>query len=162
MFIVTAKLSKKKAAAVLVGFFILIAALIFIVSMSRADGAEPTSAMDSIDVSFKNIKDNAARITFLNAFGWEISEQPVSIEEVVIPEEFGEIYEEYNVLQQTQGLNLKKYQGKTVRRYTYEVTNYPGQEEKVYANLLIYKDRVIGADICSAKLEGFMHGLLAP
>jgi hypothetical protein len=162
MFIVTAKLTKAKAAAVLIGFFILIAAIILIVSFCRAGGTDTVTTAAEVDVSFKNIKDNAARITFLNAFGWEISEQPVSIEEVVIPEEFGEIYEEYNALQQSQGLNLKKYKGKTVRRYTYEVLNYQGQEDKVYANLLIYKNRVIGADVCSSKLEGFMHGLMAP
>lgn len=161
MFIVTAKLTKAKAAAVLVALFILIAAIILIVSHSKSAGAE-TAADMQVDVSYKNIKDNAARITFLNAFGWETAQQPVSIEEVVIPEEFGEIYEEYNALQKSQGLDLKKYKGKTVRRYTYEILNYKGEDDKVYANILIYKNRVIGADICSSKLEGFMHGLIAP
>ena len=161
MFVVTAKLTKAKAAAIIAGFFIIIAAIILIVSFSGSKNVQ-TASGDEIDVSFKNIKDNAARISFLNAFGWEVAEQPTSIEEVVIPEEFGDIYEEYNALQKTQGLNLAKYKGKTVRRYTYEVINYNGEDEIVYANLLIYKNRVIGADICSAKLEGFMHGLIAP
>ena len=40
--------------------------------------------------------------------------------------------------------------------------NRPDAEDAVYANLLIYKNRVVGADVCSAKLEGFMHGLAKP
>ena len=43
-------------------------------------------------------------------------------------------------------------------RYTYEVTNYEGAEGTVYANILVYRNRVIGGDICSADVTGFIHG----
>ena len=43
-------------------------------------------------------------------------------------------------------------------RYTYEITNYDGEDGVVYANILIYRNRVIGGDICSADVTGFIHG----
>ena len=56
-------------------------------------------------------------------------------------------------------LDLSKYKGKTVTRYTYEVTDYPGHEgEKIYANLIVRKNRIIAGDICSAEPSGFIHG----
>ena len=64
----------------------------------------------------------------------------------------------YNELQRTQGLDLSDYGGKTVERYTYQITNYEGFEGTVYANLLISRNRVIGGDICSADADGFVHG----
>ena len=43
-------------------------------------------------------------------------------------------------------------------RYTYEVTNYPDAQGTVYANILIYRNKVIGGDVCSADVTGFIHG----
>ena len=162
MFIVTAKLTKARAAAIGIGLIALIAVIILLASGTGKEDADPAAAETGKDISFKNIRDNDSRIAFLGAFGWETGPQPASIEEVVIPKTFGEVYTQYNDLQKAQGLDLSKYAGKTVRRYTYEVLNYPGAEDPVYADLLIYKNRVIGADVCSAKLAGFMHGLIAP
>jgi hypothetical protein len=68
----------------------------------------------------------------------------------------------YNEVQKQQGLDLEKYKGKDVIRYTYEITNYPGEEGKVLANLIVYKNRVIGGDICSADVNGFIHGFAKP
>ena len=38
------------------------------------------------------------------------------------------------------------------------MTNYPDYEGTVYANVLVYRNRVIGGDICSADVSGFVHG----
>ena len=53
---------------------------------------------------------------------------------------------------------FNKYKKKEVVRYTFTVTNYDGYEGKVYANVLTYRNRVIGGDICSAGVSGFIHG----
>ena len=79
------------------------------------------------------------------------------IQQITIPVKFDPIYEKYNDLQIKEGLNLKNYKGKTVKKYTYLVNNH-SYEGVVYANVLIYKNRVIGGDICSAVSGGFMHG----
>ena len=57
-----------------------------------------------------------------------------------------------------QGCDLSKYAGKRCKRYTYVIENYPGQAEGVRANILVYKNKVIGGDVCSVELDGFMHG----
>ena len=61
-------------------------------------------------------------------------------------------------MQMTQGLDLEKYKGKEVTRVTYEITNYPEAEGKVLANIILYKNRVIGGDICTTDVNGFIHG----
>jgi len=107
---------------------------------------------------FKNIASNEDRISFLKLYGWEVEQEAKEIVEVTIPAEFNPIYEKYNQLQIGEGLDLRKYKGKTVKRYTYLVNNYE-YDGTVLANLLIDGDEVIGGDICSAKLDGFVHGL---
>ena len=71
-----------------------------------------------------------------------------------------QVYERYNELQKTQGMDLTKYAGKTVKKVVYQITNYQRQDTIVHATLLIYHDKVIGGDISSAELDGFMYGFM--
>jgi len=73
-----------------------------------------------------------------------------------IPREFDRVMSTYNELQKRQGLDLTKYKGREVTRYSYNVTNYPGYEGKVTANVIVYKSRVIGGDVSSSDVEGFI------
>lgn len=109
-------------------------------------------------VNYSKIKTNEDRISFLSQFGWEVEKNALEEQSVTIPDEFDKVYTSYNVIQQKQGLDLSKYRRKDVTRYTYKVTNYPDYEREVYANLIIYKNKVIGGDICSADVNGFIHG----
>ena len=79
---------------------------------------------------------------------------PISEEEIVIPAEWDEVYTGYASLQQAQGFNLDKLRGKTVMEYTYHITNYPEKDE-VAAHILVYKDRIVGADISEMEQGGF-------
>lgn len=106
--------------------------------------------------------DNRERIAFLKQFGWEAESEPVEIDQVLIPQKFNKVYENYNEIQRGQGLDLEKYKGKSCKRIGYRITNYPGGGDNVRANLLIYEDKVIGGDICSTQLDGFMHGFVKP
>ena len=110
------------------------------------------------NVNFNKIKTNDDRIDFLEQFGWTVSEKPSDEEEVTIPDDFDKIMLSYNEFQRQMGLDLAKYKGKKVMRYTYEITNYPEYEGRVYANMLIYRNKVIGGDVCSADASGFLHG----
>ena len=71
-------------------------------------------------------------------------------------------YQDYLALQSQQGFDLEKYAGKRVKRYTYEVLNYPTGETGVQANLLIRKNTVVGGEVLSPQLDGFLHGLAQP
>ena len=84
--------------------------------------------------------------------------------EVIIPAEFDDVYEKYNELQKEQGFDLSLYASKRVKRWTYEITNYTGYENTgfIHANILVYDGKVIGGDVCSTELNGFMHGFAKP
>lgn len=105
------------------------------------------------------------RVAFLSQYGWEFSKDPVEVAEVIIPAEFDKTYEEYNKIQKDQDFNLEAYKGMRVKRWTYEIKNYPGYPKDsgcIRANILIYEGIVIGGDVCSVELNGFMHGFDMP
>ena len=102
---------------------------------------------------------NAARIEYLKDLGYEVDPEPISEKAVVIPKEFNEIFNEYNLLQRKQGFDLSQFKGLEVLLYTYKVTNYPNTSDEVYAELYVRNGHVIGGDIHSTAMDGFMHGL---
>ncbi len=106
-------------------------------------------------------RNNEDRINFLRSFGWEVSEEPFEIKTIIIPTEFNTLYENYNSLQKTQGYNLEDFKGQTVKRWTYTVQNYP-QGGIAYADIYIYENKIIAADIYTPGIDGIMHGLMYP
>ena len=104
------------------------------------------------------LEDIPAQNAFLESLGWETSVEPVDIREVIIPEEWNSVFEEYNDLQKQQGFDLDRYRGKQATIYTYQILNYDGAEN-VVANLMVFDGKLIAGDVCSAELGGFMQGL---
>lgn len=115
---------------------------------------------DTVPIAAAAVTDNAGRISFLGSFGWQVEEEPWEILEIVIPTEFDNVYEQYNQLQQQQGYDLTRWRGKTARRYTYRILNYPDPPGEVYANLIVCDGQIIAGDVSSVALNGFMHGLV--
>ena len=134
---------------------VMLVGVIMLAAFIPNNSAVPTS---SGEIDYSGIRNNEDRINFLRQFGWEVSPEETESEQVTIPAEFDKIFAGYNEIQKRQGLDLGKYKGKTMMRYTYDVTNYPGYEGKVQANILVYRGKVIGGDICSADINGFIHG----
>ena len=158
MFIYSVKASTLKfAAIVVVG-----AAVFFSLFILIPPYEEESGISESVSVSYDKIKTNEDRRAFLSAFGYEVSAEPTESVTVTIPSRFDKIYAGYNEIQRAQGFDLSKYKNKEVERYTYTVTNYAGYEGTVYANVLVYRGRVIGGDVCSADSGGFVHGFLKP
>ncbi len=125
-------------------------------------GEEPAldtdTSVQTLSINYEKIRDNEDRVEFLSQFGWEVDDDPLETVEVVIPTEFDTVFASYNEIQKAQGLDLGKYKKKTVTRYTYEVKNYEGYSGTVHANVIVYRNRVIGGDICTADMDGFIHG----
>lgn len=141
----------------------LIALVSLIVFVPRYDVSSTAAILaEKESIRFDKIKTNEDRIAFLAQYGWEVSETPVEEVTLSIPSEFDKIMKTYNELQKQQGLDLSKFKGHEVMRYTYEITNYPNQTGKVLANVIVYKNRVIGGDICSTDISGFIHGFAPP
>ena len=110
------------------------------------------------EYTYDKVKSVADAINFLAQFGWTVDGGRADTAEVTIPAEFDKVFASYNEIQKAQGLDLSKYKKKELTRYTFEVTNYEGYEGKVYANVLVYRNKVVGGDICSADVSGFVHG----
>ncbi len=113
---------------------------------------------DGVSYSYEKIKSNEDRVNFLAQFGWQVKGDPLESVEVTIPDSFDKVFMSYNELQKQGGLDLSRYKGKKVMRYTYEITNYTDYNGVVYATVLVYRNRVIGGDISSADINGFIHG----
>lgn len=158
MFIVTAKVQRKKLIIWGVGAAAILCVLLIAMGWL---GAGPTASAIAA-LTGQNGGDNESRVAYLRSFGWEVREEPISVEELTIPEEFSDAYTQYLALQQSQGFDLEQYRGKRIRRYTYEITNYPTGETGVQAGLLVYRDTIIGGDVLSSDLDGFIHGLAMP
>ena len=108
--------------------------------------------------SYDKIKTSDDIVSFLSQFGWEVDGTPLEEVKIRIPMEFDKVMNSYNELQRGQGLDLSKYRGKEVTRYTFRVKNYPDYDGEVMANVIIYKTRVIGGDLCSSDVRGFICG----
>ncbi len=158
MFIYSVKAQNLKLiCSILASVAVIVGVVLFIPINTQKDSAVPV-AKELSEADFKNISTNEERIEFLNRYGWEVDPEPKEIQEIVIPGEFDSVYQEYNQIQIEEGMNLEKFKGKPVKKYTYLVNNFE-YHGSVYANLLIYKNTVIAADLCSAKKDGFLQGL---
>lgn len=153
MFIFTTKLSKFKLLAV-AGAAVLVVLLVVIL-------ANRSSAADITQTAAAKLETPESRVEYLSQLGYTVAQDPVKTQEVRIPKEFTEVYEQYNALQKNQGFDLSKYRGKGVMQYVYQVENYPdGGEEPVYATLLLYKGKLIGGDLSRGGADGFLRPLL--
>lgn len=153
MFVYTLKATTLKYIGVMT---LCAAAMITTVALVPA-GDRTDSVQTSASVDYKNVKGREGRREFLESLGWEILEDSETVTDVTIPEEFDEIYQNYNALQKSGGLNLEKYKGKKVKLYTYTVTNHKGG--KAVATVIVYKNRVIAGDVSLAVHDGSQTSL---
>ena len=151
MFIMTAKLKRRKAAIAAVCLLALIALSVALLSRGETPNADTVKA-----------DTNDARVDYLRSRGWEVESEPVETLSVPLPDELVEPYLSYNELQLTQGFDLNAYCGKTLERYTYVVTNYPDRADGCQADLYVCEGAVVAGDIVCTGEDGFMAGLEYP
>jgi len=154
MMVMTAKVDMKKILLIVAAVAALVLALILLLGEDT-----PNAATTAVTVAPSS---NDGRVQFLKDFGWEVTTSPTQTGQVKIPEETTEVFDRYNNLQKSQGYDLSAYAGKNVMRYVYEVSNYPGAKEPVYATLLVYKDKVIGGDVTDTAAKGQIRGFKKP
>ncbi len=159
MFIYSFRASTVKLVGVIcVALTILITLIAFVPTYAISSQTSATPDDTAVSYSYDKIKSAADVVSFLSQFGWEVTAEPIETKTVTIPSEFDKVFAAYNEMQKEQGLNLAKFKNKEVTRYTFSVTNYKDYQGTVYANVLVYRNRVIGGDICSADVSGFVHG----
>lgn len=158
MFVVSLSSKKLKIISLSVCCFIAVGLMVGIMlyKCSKTDVSNDNLLVNN---SASNIDEILA---FISNFGWEIRSEPDEIREIIIPVEFDDVYNKYNEIQLSQGYDLREYSGERAKSWTFTVLNYPGFEgqECIKINVLIYNGNVIGGDVCSVKLDGFMHGFV--
>lgn len=102
---------------------------------------------------------NQQRLEYIQSFGWNTGLTHCRLEEIRIPVDFDDVYEEYNALQRQQGFDLRKYRAHTVKKYTYEISRTDDDPVQLLADLLVENGTIIGADITSAEAGGMTAAL---
>lgn len=139
------------------GFVLLTLALIIGV-VSASGSSSVLAASTGLDIDYGGMKDNADRVEFIEQFGITVDSEPIEEKAFKMPDNFDRVILGYNELQKKQGLDLSKYERRKVTRYTYRVTNYDSDGE-VYANIFVYRGKIVACDISSADPDGFVYPL---
>ena len=160
MIIVAKKLRPRRLIAVL--FLFVLAFGVLGTGLGLIQDIQKAEAVASLQADPRDIDSNEDRVSCLESYGWIVSDEAAAVEDIRLPDTFDASYDEYLALQREQGFDLEQYSGKTIQRYTYQVINYPGLQENIWACLLLYKDEVIGGEVYCNQGDGFMQGLAYP
>lgn len=106
--------------------------------------------------------DTTAMVEYLQGLGWQVESDPIETLDLQLPQQLTESWGDYAAMQDEQGFPFTDYAGQPIRRYTFRVTNYPGVESGVQANLYLCEDVLIGGDVVATGKGGFQHGLAYP
>ncbi len=137
-------------------FGILAVTVCVLVGIMAASGADSVLAMSDGSYHFTDVSSKEDRLEFLSQFGIRVAGDSEQVEDFALPQALDRVLLAYNEIQKAQGLDLSKYCKKQVQRYTYEVENYKDSGLAVYANIIVYRHRVIGGDISAAGEGGFV------
>jgi hypothetical protein len=137
-------------------FGVLAVTVCLLVSIMAFSGTDSVFAMSNSAYSFSDVSTKEDRLEFLSQFGILAAADSESAESFVIPEALDRVMLAYNEIQKAQGLDLSGYCRKKVQRYTYTVENYKQSGVTVYANVIVYRHRVIGGDVSALGEGGFV------
>ena len=160
MMIYTLKFDRKKTAfCVVVAALLLIGIILLVGAYDRGRSAQPDAP--TIRAAADRAKNEKERVAYLAQYGWTVESPAESEDTVVIPRHFSEVFARYNDLQKQQGYDLSAYCGQAVTLYTYRVTNAEYTDDEVLASLYVLNGSVIGGDVHSTALDGFIRPLRA-
>ena len=146
MFVVSVKTGKRRMILALAAVLVMLTAAL--AAGKLLGGAQAAQSLPAGET-------NEQRLAFLLGYGWEADTEAVEVREITIPDVFDDVYLKYNEVQKAQGMDLERYRGKTCRQWIYNVTNYPAQGT-VHASLLVLDGKIIGGDLSSTELDGFL------
>lgn len=141
-----AKSRGRSGKAVLIGVILIIAAAVWGIIRLTGQNSEGISGATDRE-----------RTAYIESFGYEVGTVPDKIEEIRIPANFDEAYEQYNAIQREQGFDLRKYRANYAKKYTYSIKNYDGNNPvPICANLIVIDGVIVGADISSSEAGGLL------
>ena len=164
MFVVSIKSNKIKIAIIMIAVVVICFLGVYSV-LKGSDGLSHDVSLQDGAISLR-ASDEKERIAFFSQLGWEIDEDTVGVKEIVIPSEFDEEMIKYNTIQKEHNFDLEDYKGEKAKKWTFNVKNYPGYEEKdgyIQGNIIVYNNAVIAGDIsCLDSANQFTRTLEFP
>ena len=103
-----------------------------------------------------NAKNNSDRVDFIKSLGCVLLSNQPDTKTVTIPEVFYDVYNNYNDMQKSAGYDLSLYKGCQVIIYTYQINPVQNSAGESVVNLMVYNNNIIGGDISSTALGGYM------
>lgn len=97
---------------------------------------------------------NEDRVELINSLGYTVLPESVEDKQIIIPNEFNDVYSKYNELQQKSGFDLKNFSGLKANVYKYKVDG-----KDLYVNIILCDGVLIGGDVSSSNLNGEMSPL---
>ena len=97
---------------------------------------------------------NEDRVELINSLGYTVLPESVEDKQIIIPNEFNDVYSKYNELQQKGGFDLKNFSGLKANVYKYKVDG-----KDLYVNIILCDGVLIGGDVSSSNLNGEMSPL---
>ena len=149
MFVMSVKMSRRR----LVSLFLCVAVLVLILVAALLWPASRQT------VSTVVATDGAARIDFLKRLGYEVDPVYTEVHEVLIPEEFDEVFAAYNTMQADADMDLTPYAGKRLKCWSYRILN-SGNAEETIAHLYVWQDKIVGGDITESVMNGHSTALV--
>ena len=146
MFALNLKLSNRRLVIVL--FAVILISVVLVATRVKS------LLYDNDNSTFCN--DQAEILEYINSFGLVIGD--VTSSSIKVPEVFSDVYNNYNELQKQHGFDLTDYKGKVLTRYVGEVKNY-NDSDNVFVEVLTFDGIVVGADIFSTSVDGFIEPL---
>ena len=123
-------------------FGILAVTVSVLIGIMAFSGADSVSAMSDGAYHFTDISTKEDRLEFLSQFGICVKADSEAEESFTLPQQLDRV--------------LLSYNEKKVQRYTYTVENYKDPQVCVFANVIVYRHRVIGGDISASGEGGFV------
>ncbi len=158
MFIYTAKFPRKR---VLLALALLVIAGGITAAFFLSNGDQDTQSV-SAALQPVSLRNNEDRVSYLESLGWAVTPETAAIEELEVPKTFDSTLDSYLALQSSQGFNMNDLAGKTVKRYTYAITNYPGGDADMMISVLVYKKNLVGGEVFNSATGEILHGLAMP
>lgn len=128
---------------------------VIVILISFASNHTPKAENVSATISAST---DEQRQSYLAQFGWQV-EKEFQSKELTIPENWNDVYIQYNEIQKNQGFDLTEYKGKKVTLYTYTINNYEKESQGIVADMLVCNGILIGGDVCNTSAKnGFLVG----
>ena len=117
------------------------------------------AALFALRAPASSLRSTEDRCAYLASLGLRADPVSEELRPVALPARFDALLEDYNALQLSQGFDLRAAAGRTCLCCSYDLVGFPDWDGRVIATLYLFRGRVIGGDVHTAAVDGFMRPL---